>query len=257
MRDILSEVAGEGARTETPEDKARRHARQALPKRFYTTVTVAEADGAHRVLLDGKPVLTPARHALALPTATLAEAVAAEWDAQSAFVDPGTMPLTRLVNSALDGVALDVAAVADEAARYAGSDLLCYRAEGPERFVARQTAAWDPLLAFAEHRFGVRLRLAEGVMPVEQDPGVIAAVRAAMPDDPLVLAGLSAVTTLTGSVLIAFTLLDGRLTADEAWGAAHLDEDWNVELWGEDQEAADRRVRRRAEFDAAVRLMVG
>lgn len=257
MRDILTDAAAAGARVEDPAETARRHARQALPKRFYTAVDVAPADGGFAVTLDGKPVRTPARNGLVLPRRSVAEAVAAEWRAQGEFVDPGTMPATRLANSAIDGVAVETAAVADETAHYAGSDLLLYRAEAPERLARRQAEAWDPVVAWAEERFGVRFRLAAGVMPIEQDGAVVRAVRDAMPEDPFVLAGLNTATSLTGSVLLSFAVLDGRLAADAAWAAAHVDEDWNVELWGEDEEAARRRAFRRAEMDAAVLLMRG
>ncbi len=172
-------------------------------------------------------------------------------------IDPATMPLTRLVNSALDGVAIETAAVADETAHYAGSDLLYYRADGPARLVERQRDLWDPILAWAERRYGVRFRLVNGVMPVDQDPAVVAAVRAAMPEDAVVLAGLNMATSLLGSVLLALAVLDGALDEEAAWAAAHLDEDWNTELWGEDEEAAARRAFRRADMAAACLAMRG
>lgn len=257
MRDILTEAAGEGARMEDPNEKARQNARQALPKRFYAEVSVDEAEGAFRVLLDGRPVRTPARNVLAVSRASVAEALAAEWRAQGETIDPGTMPLTRLVNSALDGVASEIEAVADETARYAGSDLLYYRADGPQRLVERQTATWDPILAWAECRFGVRFRLVSGLMPVEQDTAVVAAVRAAMPEDPLVLAGLNTATSLMGSAILALAVLEGALSHEEAWTVAHIDEDWNAELWGDDHEALARREYRRAEMAAAHLAMRG
>lgn len=257
MRDILTEAAGEGARAEDPSEKARQNARQALPKRFYAEVSVDEAEGGFRILLDGRPVRTPARNVLAVSRAAVAEALAAEWRAQGETIDPGTMPLTRLVNSALDGVASEIDAVADETARYAGSDLLYYRADGPQRLVERQAAVWDPILAWAERRFGVPFRLASGIMPVEQDAAVVAAVRAAMPEDPLVLAGLNTATSLMGSVILALAVLEGVLSDEEAWTGAHIDEDWNAELWGEDHEARARRDYRRAEMAAARLAMRG
>ncbi len=231
MRDILTEVAGEGARAEDPAETARRLSKQALPKRFYSAVSVDEEGGACRVLLDGKPVRTPARNVLAVSRPAVAEALAEEWRAQGEHIDPATMPLTRLVNSALDGVANEIAAVADETAHYAGSDLLYYRADGPDRLVERQTATWDPILVWAERRFGVRFRLASGVMPVEQDPAVVGSIRAAMPEDAVLLAGLNTATSLLGSVLLALAVLEGAVSEEAAWNAAHLDEDWNAELW--------------------------
>lgn len=253
MRDVFEDLGS--PEPVDPVRRARELSRSDLPKRFYTSVSVVEEQGAHAIVLDGRPVRTPARSPLRVPSLRVAEALAAEWTAQGERIDPGTMPLTRLVNTALDGVATAAAETADDIARYAGSDLLCYRAEGPERLAARQTAAWDPVLDWAGKRLQVRFRLAEGVMPIEQDPALIGALRAALPDDPLRLAALHTITTLTGSAVLAFALLEGRLSGEEAWNAAHVDEDWEIELWGEDAEATARRAYRRAEFDAAMLLM--
>lgn len=239
----------------TANDRAKTVARGELPKRFYEKAGVEEVDGLFRVVLDGRPVRTPARALLAVPWRPVAEALAREWEAQGERIDPSRMPLTRIVNVALDGVASVADAVKDEIAAYAGSDLLAYRAEGPERLVQRQTAEWDPIVVHAERRLGVRLRLAEGVMPIEQDARLVPALRAALPDNPFALAGLHTVTTLTGSALIALALLDGFLDARSAFAAANVDEDWNVELWGEDAEAASRRSYRWAEMDAAAILV--
>lgn len=257
MSDLFFDLAApEGTPSDDPIEKARASVRRDLMKRFYAAASVEPSDGGgFAVLLDGRPVRTPARKTLAVPDERVARAVAAEFEAQATHVDPATMPVTRLVNSTLDGVVDNAAAVADEAAAYAGSDLLFYRADGPERLVRRQTAIWDPIVRWAEERFACRFRLAEGVMPVAQDPAALRAVREAMPDDPFELAGLHSATSLTGSALIARALFEGRLDVDSAWAAAHLDEDWNVELWGEDAEAAARRAFRRAEMDAAALLM--
>lgn len=253
MPDLFDDLAA-GGDTE-PTERVRAATRRDLPKRFYRAVAVEAAGEGWRVLLDGRPVKTPARAEQVVPGRVQAEALAAEWERQGTHVDPGTMPLTRLANSAIDGVATEIDAVAAEIARYAGSDMLFYRAEGPDRLVSRQTELWDPIVAWAEDRYGRRFRLAEGVMPVEQDADVVEAVRTALPRDAFVLAGLHTATTLSGSVLIATALLEGRLTVDEAWTAAHVDEDWNIELWGEDEEAAERRRYRRAEMEAAALLM--
>jgi chaperone required for assembly of F1-ATPase len=253
MRDILNDLAD--GEPESAYEKAKALSRRELPKRFYTEASVTEGPDGWAVLLDGRPLRTPSRRPVEVPDRALAEALAGEWRAQGTHVDPGTMPLTRIVNSTIDGVADEAEAVADEVARYAGSDLLFYRAGTPERLAERQTAAWDPLVAWAEERFGVRFRLAEGVMPVEQDPAALAAVRAAIPTDPWMLAALHTVTTLTGSAVLALAVAERALPPDAAWAGAHIDEDWNAELWGEDEEAAERRAFRKAEFDAAVLLM--
>jgi chaperone required for assembly of F1-ATPase len=196
-------------------------------------------------------VRTPAGHALALPTRALGEAVAAEWEAQREQIDPAAMPLTRLVNSIIDGVVAAPAPVIEEVGRYLGSDLLCYRADTPEGLVQAQAKHWDPLLAWARDALGARFILAEGVMFVAQPDHAIAAASAAIPSDPWRLGAVNVVTTLTGSALIALALSRGRLTVDEAWDAAHVDEDWNVSLWGREELALDRRAKRFAEMQAA------
>lgn len=227
-----------------------------LAKRFYTTAAALEEGGRHLLTLDGRKARTPAKAELAFASRALAEAVVAEWNAQVETIDPRTMPLTRLGNVAIDGVAKEREAVAAEIVKYAGSDLVCYRAEGPDRLVARQSLHWDPVVAFARDELGARLLLAEGVMYVEQPADAIEAVRQAVPkDDPFVLAALSVVTTLTGSALIALALYRERLSAEEAFAAAHVDEDWSVELWGEDAEASARRAFRWTEMEAAARLI--
>ena len=232
--------------------------RPALPKRFYTTAEAVERDGLWTVALDGKVTRTPGRAPLAFADRALADEVAAEWAAQGETIDPATMPLTRLANAAIDGVAGEREAVAAEIVKFAGSDLVCYRADAPERLVARQSAQWDPVLAFARDELGARFVLAEGVMFVEQSAEALEAVDRAVPrDDPFVLAALNVMTTLTGSALIALAVHRGALSLDEAWAAAHVDEDWNVELWGADAEALARRAARRRDMDAAVRMVRG
>lgn len=240
-----------------PVRRAQTLAKPELPRRFYAAVGVTESAGGFAATLDGKAAKTPGGLVAAVPTRDLAEALAAEWDAQTTHVDAATMPLVRLVNAALDGVAANAAAVADSVAAYAGSDLLCYRPDGPERLVARTTALWDPILAWAEARLGARFVLAEGVMPVAQPPQTLEAVRRAVPTEPaLLLASVQALTTLTGSAVLALAVVYGRLDIDAAWAAAHVDEDWNIELWGSDAEAAARRGFREREARAAARVAV-
>ncbi|HEX6000346.1 MAG TPA: ATP12 family protein [Hyphomicrobiaceae bacterium] len=232
------------------------HKRPALPKRFYRTVAVEAVPPLFRVLLDGKPAGTPARKELALPSEALAEAVAAEWEAQREHIDPATMPLTRLVNSGLDGIAGREAEVRADIAKYADNDLICYRAETPAGLVRRQTEAWDPVLAWAHVALGTRFILAQGVIPVAQPAGAIEAVeRTLTGHDPLSLAAYHVMTTLTGSALLALAHGAGHLTAEEAWSAAHIDEDWEISQWGEDGEAKARRAHRWSEMQAASRLL--
>jgi chaperone required for assembly of F1-ATPase len=226
------------------------------PKRLYRAVSVDGATPAFRVLLDGKPVRTPARRQLALPARPLAEAIAAEWQAQVEHIDPGTMPLTRLANAALDGVAGREAEVRADIAKYAASDLLCYRAEGPEELVRRQAEAWDPVLAWARAALGADLVVGHGIAPVAQSSAAGAAVEQALAGlDAFALAAHHVMTTLAGSALLALAHAGGRLTAEEAWAAAHVDEDWQIGQWGEDAEAKARRQRRWTEMQAASRLL--
>jgi len=248
MRDILEDIAGSDPLD--PTESARRNMRPQLRKRFYQRAHVGDA-APFAVLLDNRPVRTPAGNALALPSRALGEAVAAEWDAQQERIDPAVMPLTRLVNAIIDGVATAPAPVADEVAKYLGSDLLCYRADTPAGLVARQAQHWDPILDWAREALGARFVLAEGVMFAAQPDHAIAAASAAIPSDPWRLGAVNVITTLTGSALIALALAQGRLSVDDAWAAAHVDEDWNMSQWGRDELALDRRATRFAEMQAA------
>jgi chaperone required for assembly of F1-ATPase len=250
MRDLFEEIFIN--QPLDPTESARRSMRPQLRRRFYERAEVVESGGAFGVVLDGRPVKTPARRLLAAPTRALAAALAAEWEAQRDVVDPAKMPLTRLANSIIDGVADAPAAVAADAEKYLASDLVCYRAEAPERLVARQAGAWDPVLAWAHETLGARFVLARGMTYVAQPEAALAAGRAALPRDPWRLGAFHAVTTLTGSALLALAMLYGRLTAEEAWQAAHVDEDWNMDLWGRDELALERRAARFAEMQAAA-----
>ncbi|HML15000.1 MAG TPA: ATP12 family protein [Xanthobacteraceae bacterium] len=253
MRDIFTDLFA-NARPD-PIAAARRAMRPPLPRRFYRQAGIEEAEGGFRIVLDGRPVRTPARGFLVAPSRALAQALAAEWDAQGETIDPVAMPLTRLANTIIDGVVASPAAVAADIEKYLGSDLLFYRAEGPQRLVERQADRWDPVLAWAREALGARFTLAQGLVHAAQPESAVAAARAAIPADPWRLGALHAVTTLTGSALLALALMRGRLTADEAWEAAHVDEDWNMEQWGRDEIALERRAARRAEMDAAVTLL--
>ena len=239
-----------------PRRAAQANGKPALPKRFYGEAGVAEAEGGFRLALDGRLANTPARRPLTLPTRALAEAVAAEWGAQGDSIDPATMPLTRLANTALDGVADRRAEVEEDLGAYAGTDLVAYRAGEPDRLVAAQAEAWDPLLDWAHGALGVRLILSEGVMHVGQPDAAIAALRAAIGGaaGPFRLAALHTMTTLTGSLLIALAVLHGRLAPAQAWDAAHVDEAYQASVWGRDAEAEARTAYRRAEFEAAATM---
>lgn len=231
--------------------------RPALPKRFYKQAASAPTDdGQFRIELDGRPVRTPGRGHVAVPSLALAQAVAEEWQAQGETIDPMTMPLTRLVNSALDGVEANRAEVAAEIVRYAGSDLLCYRADGPDKLVVLQAELWDPLLAWAREQIGARFILSEGVRHVEQPPQTIEAIAARLPANSLRLAALNLMTTLSGSAVIALAVWQGQISAEHAWRIAHIDEEIQEELWGADHEAQLRRKSRQRDFLATARCLV-
>jgi chaperone required for assembly of F1-ATPase len=222
-------------------------------KRFYKK---AEAGEGGAILLDGRPVRTPGRAPLALPTEALAEAVADEWNMQGDTIDPRAMPLTGLANAAIDRVAPDAQAFADGLAVYGESDLLCYRAEGPESLAARQSEIWDPILAWAQQRYDLVLELAMGVIHMPQPPETIARLRAAVASrDPFRLAGLSPLVTISGSLIVALALAEGAISLDAAWAAATLDEQWQAGQWGEDAEAAAALANRRRDFAAAARFL--
>ena len=219
-------------------------------RRFWREVAVTPDRG---VALDGKPVRTPGRAALIVPTAALAEAIAAEWRAIGDTLDPRAMPLTGLANAAIDRIAPDPRPFAAGLSAYGESDLLCYRADQPPELADRQSAAWDPVLAWARARYDVHLEVATGIVHRAQAPATLsrlADVTATL--GPWTLAPLSPVVTLTGSLLLGLALVQAAITPDRAWAAAHVDEDWQAEQWGQDPLAADMRAVRRREFDAAL-----
>jgi chaperone required for assembly of F1-ATPase len=228
-----------------------------LPKRFYREAAARpEGGGRAALLLDNKPVRTPGKAELILPTAALAEAIAAEWRAQGERIDPGTMPLTKLANSIIDGVKGREDAVIDDILGYAAADLVCYRAGGPEGLVQAQSEHWDPVVTWAKRDLGAPLALAEGVMHVQQPKASIDQIRQLLlAFDAWSLAALHVMTGLSGSALLALGVALGRLSPQAAWEAAHVDEDWQISQWGEDEEAKDRRARRWRDFAAAARML--
>ncbi|MEA3040206.1 MAG: hypothetical protein QOE79_2719 [Sphingomonadales bacterium] len=220
-------------------------------KRFYKAASVAPGPGGLAILLDGKPVKTPARAPLAVSGERLAEAIAAEWEAQGESVDPRSMPLTGLANAAIDRVAPDREAFARTLARYAEADLLCYRAEAPQALIRRQAEAWDPLLAWARRRFDVDFEVTAGVMHRPQPARTVDRLAEAVFErGPFALAGLAPLVTVSGSLVIALALAEGESSLEEAWSAATLDEAWQAEHWGDDPLAAAAHDERRRDFDA-------
>jgi chaperone required for assembly of F1-ATPase len=261
MRELIED--GLGRSPLDPGEASRRSMRPALPKRFYKLATVGEGQresqgrgpASFPILLDGRSVKTPARNPLHVPSRAVAEAIAAEWQAQGETIDPATMPTTTLANSIIDGVAPRAGEVADDVAKFFASDLLFYRADGPAGLIRRQAEHWDPVLAWVADTFGARFILAEGVMPVTQPDAAVNAARKALPTDPWSIGALQVITALTGSALLGLALAHRFRSADEVWTAAHVDENWNSETWGEDELARERRALRRAEFDAAALVL--
>lgn len=259
MRDILTDLFE--SRPTDPMAAARRGMRPKLRARFYRAATVGEGAEGVPVLLDGKAIRTPAQRLLAAPVRGLAEAIAAEWAAQTDAIDPARMPLTRLANVIIDAVADAPGAVALEVENYLRADLVCYRAAEPDGLVANQARHWDPVIAWAAETLGARFVLAQGIVHVAQPQAAIAAASRAIPRDATRpgelwrLGALASVTALTGSALIALALAAGALDLDAAWAAANVDEDWSMATWGEDALALERRELRFKELQAAALVL--
>lgn len=237
-----------------PVKRAQVHSAPQLPKRFYKEAISVEKDNAFYLHLDGRAARTPGKNLLAVKNGAFADGLASEWNAQQEFLNPADMPFTRLANSAIDGVADALDPVADEISNYAKTDQLFYRAGQPDALCTLQRQHWDPLLDYFKTQHQARFILAEGIVHVEQPADSvdrIATVIDAYKADPLSLAGLQVMTSITGSVLIALAAAQGVLSVDAAWDAAHVDEDWNISEWGTDEEAQLRRAFRRGEFEVA------
>jgi len=222
------------------------------PKRFWKTAKAAPVDSQFTVLLDDRPVRTPAKAPLQVPTLAMAEAIAAEWDAQEEFVDPGVMPVTRGANAAIDKVRTQRQEVIDMLAEYGDSDLLCYRAAGPEALIARQAAGWDPVLDWAATTLQARLFVGEGVMHVPQTAQALANLKAELEAfDAFAIAAAHDLVSISGSLVIALAVTKGALSAEEGWQLSRIDEDWQIEQWGDDEEAnAQALVKKQAFLDA-------
>ena len=253
MRELFDEVTGQSPLD--PQEAVRRTTRAPQRKRFYAKAGVAETEGGFAVTLDGRPIKTPSGRIVAVPSRAIAEAMAGEWEAQAETIDPLTMPLTRLANSVVEAVVDRVPTVRDDIAKYLRSDLLFYRAGHPDGLVGREAAHWDPVLSWARDALGAHFILAEGVMHVSQPEAALVAARDALPQDAWSVAALHVVTTLTGSALLALALYHGVRDPDQVWAAAHVDEDFNAEQWGADEEVVARTAARKVDFDAAVAIL--
>lgn len=222
-------------------------------KRFWTAANVIEAEHGFAVQLDGRPVRTPAKALLVLPTGAMAQAAAAEWNGQEGEVNPATMPVTRSANAAIDKVSVQFAEVVDMLAAYGDSDLTCYRAGEPTELIARQAAAWDPLLDWAAERFSARLIPVEGVVHHPQQPVALAWLRAPLDGmTPFELTAMYDLVSLTGSLVIGLAAAEALMPVEDLWQQSRIDEDWQAEQWGRDDEAtAQAELKRRAFLDAA------
>jgi chaperone required for assembly of F1-ATPase len=227
-----------------------------LPKRFYKQVAVGESKTGFDIQLDGRAVKTPLKRPFAVPSRDMAHAIAAEWDAQETHIDPSTMIVTRLANTAVDRVRGDERRIVAELQDFAGSDLVCYRAGTPDPLVARQALHWDQVLDWAKATHNVQFICVEGIVHHTQPDTALAAVAGALgAEDEFRLTAIHNITTLTGSTLIAMMTAAGALTGEEAWAAAHADEDWQIEQWGSDEEAEARRAVRKQDFDATMQFL--
>lgn len=224
-------------------------------KRFWKTATAEACEGGFTVRLDGRAVKTPAKSAFVMPTLAMAEAAAAEWDAQQGAVKPDTMPVTRAVNSAIDKLGAQFDEVVDLLAAYGGSDLLCYRASGPEGLVARQAAGWDPLLAWAASDLGTPLRVTSGIVHIDQPAESLARLRALTAAfGRFQLAAFHDLVAITGSLVLAFAVTKGRLSAEQAFALSRIDEAWQAELWGVDEAAAALEASKKQALIEAARF---
>lgn len=222
-------------------------------KRFYKMAGHAPCEGGHSIKLDERPVRTPGRALLAVPGQALAAAIAAEWNAQDEEINPASMPMAGLANAAIDQIAPDPVRFAHDIAAYGESDLLCYRADAPEALVARQAEQWQPLLDWAAERYGVRFAVTQGIVHVAQPQETLARLTAAVEAlDPFTLAALFKLVTISGSLVIGLAAVEQTFPLARLWQAAELDELWQAEQWGDDDEALGRRVARHADFTTAA-----
>lgn len=225
-------------------------------RRFYKAATVGEVPGGFAVFLDGKQLKTPAGGPMVLSHRALPEALAAEWEAQVEEIRPPDMPLMRLLSTALDRIAAQPEPVIEEIAGYGATDLVCYRVERPAELARRQQAIWQPLVDWATLRYDAALMVTTGILPQPQPAGALAALRSVVAGhDPLALAGLHGAVVACGSLVLGLALVEGRIDAAGAWEAAQLEENWQIEQWGEDQDARRRRAALQADIEATARYL--
>jgi len=226
------------------------------PKRFWKAATTEPAEGGFAIRLDARPVKTPAKQPLIVPTLAMAQAIAAEWDAQHGLVRPDTMPLTRAANSAIDKVATQFDGVVGEIANYGATDLLCYRATDPPALIDRQTAAWTPLLDWARDHLAAPLQVTHGVIPIPQPEDSLRRLRAHVAaHDPFRMTALHDLVAISGSLILGLAVARGRVSAADAFAISRIDEHWQIEQWGDDEDAAVLEQARRDAFLTAERFL--
>ena len=253
MREFLEDAA---KHMEDGYGRAQKHARQELPRRFYKEVGVGTVGEGFAVTLDGRSPRTPGQKPVVVPSRDLAAGMAKEWATQGEYIDPETMPLVRLVNAAVEAGDEQLSGLRDEIVKYAGNDLLLYRADSPRGPGPEQERLWDDALVRIARRFGVGFQPTIGIIHQPQPAPTLAHLAEALADEPLLpLAAMVSITGITGSGLLSLALRHGLMDAEEIWGAAHVDEDHNIRLWGEVAEATERRAGRRSEYDAAVTVL--
>lgn len=253
MRDFLEDA---NAHRDDGYGRAQHHVKQDLPKRFYAAVGIGTVGDGFAVTLDGRSPRTPGMKPVVVPSEALASAMAAEWAAQETHIDPATMPIVRLVNSAIEAGDGRLSSFQDEVVKYAGNDLLLYRADSPRELVAEQERLWDAALVTLARHFGLRFQPTVGLIHQPQPESTLRRIGEAVADEALIpMVAMVSLTGITGSALLAVAVRHGLLTPDEAWVAAHVDEDHNIRLWGEVDEAARRRIERRRDYDAAIAVL--
>ena len=260
MREFLENVE-KGSEDESilnPLKSAQKGVKPQLPKRFYKNVEAVEKDDYFTIQLDGKNIKTPGKNPVELPTMKLAKMIAIEWDAQEKEINPMDMPATRLVNTAIDGITSDPQAILEDIVKFVGSDLLCYRADSPKGLVESQEKHWDPMVDWASESLGAHFELAMGVLHTIQPKEALAifGVHLKRHNHPIALAALHTFTSLTGSAILALALAEEEITPETAWTAAHVDEDWQISLWGEDFDAEARRKKRWIDMKSAHEVFI-
>jgi chaperone required for assembly of F1-ATPase len=226
-------------------------------KRFWTETRAVEQSVGFSVELDGRAIKTPGKLPLIVPTRALVDMIVAEWDGQGEKIDPSTMPATRASNSAIDTVSVHFDTVVDQLTEYVGSDLLCYRADNPVELIAKQALVWDPLLDWFSNIFGTSLAVTTGIIPIAQDPTCLEAVRTRLSSlTSFELTGMHDLITISGSAVIALAVEANHLKVSEGWAASRVDEDWQIQLWGEDDEANATAALKKADFEFAKQMLI-